>query len=44
MLCLSMFTAIRKKDILESFKLIKEDKDFVFPLLPYPEPIDKHFQ
>tara|TARA_E500000178_G_C17012477_1_gene751215 strand:+ start:19 stop:723 length:705 start_codon:yes stop_codon:yes gene_type:complete len=32
---------LEKKDILESFKLIKEDKDFVFPLLPYPEPIEQ---
>lgn len=32
---------IEKKNILESLKLIKGDKDFVFPLLPYPEPIEQ---
>ena len=32
---------VEKKTILNSFKKIKEDKDFVFPILNYPEPIEQ---
>ena len=32
---------IEKKDILNSFKFLKNKKDFVFPILAYPEPIEQ---
>ncbi|MBD1161750.1 hypothetical protein IDH30_05635 [Pelagibacterales bacterium SAG-MED15] len=32
---------IEKKNILKSFKLLKTNKDFIFPLLEFPEPIEQ---
>lgn len=32
---------IEKKSILKSFKLLKTNKDFIFPLLEFPEPIEQ---
>ena len=32
---------IEKKSILKSFKLLKTKKDFIFPLLAFPEPIEQ---
>lgn len=32
---------IKKKSILKSFKLLKNRKDFIFPLLAFPEPIEQ---
>ena len=31
----------KKKSILKSFKLLKTKKDFIFPLLAFPEPIEQ---
>tara|TARA_B110000858_G_C17706727_1_gene428584 strand:+ start:20 stop:592 length:573 start_codon:yes stop_codon:yes gene_type:complete len=32
---------LEKKNLLNSFKLLKSNKDFVFPILPYQEPIEQ---
>ena len=32
---------LKKKEILNSIRLIKNSNDFIFPVLPYPEPIEQ---